>query len=378
MNGKISGNYTKALMLMVFTLVCMAIFSCKEDPKPDIADSPKISTNTAVVIFTVGDVSIEGVKLKQGDILQPGIKVTTGKKSSCELQVREHESEIVIQLKQNSEFILEDKTGPGEVKSSVTLGNALFKVNKPLKKGESIQVVAPTFVAGVRGTEFSLDVAKNGDSKVSVVSGKVSAIHRIAELDDLPTDIIEKSQFLQNSVYKLEENETIIEPGEKVLITKKESDKILNDSRIKEAIKIAKSSSTDESGTAIALKIDDNFRKTVNVNKEAIIPAPVVQKMEAKDLQKQIKEFENLIALEQIKLQDSISTNAELKKINEERKEIMIQKIEEITGKASETLILTSGTKVKGVIFQEGDTYIVLTPEGRKEFQESEVEGTEF
>src|SRR5690606_432774 len=110
----------------------------------------------------------------------------------------EHSAQIVIQLKQNAEFSIEESANIGEVKSKVLLGNILYKVNKPLKKGESVRVVAPTFVAGVRGTEFSLDVAKNGDSNVSVVSGKVSAVHRIAALDDLPSDVIKKSNFFKN------------------------------------------------------------------------------------------------------------------------------------------------------------------------------------
>ena len=46
-------------------------------------------------------------KIKQGDIVNAGEKVVTGKKSSCEIQIREHDAEVLIQLKQNSEFSLD-------------------------------------------------------------------------------------------------------------------------------------------------------------------------------------------------------------------------------------------------------------------------------
>ncbi|MCC5814517.1 MAG: FecR domain-containing protein [Leptospira sp.] len=369
-------NWNLAIVLQVIMVLVMS-FSCKETNEV-VKEETVQKSISAIIIFTVGDVTAEGQKLKQGDIIKAGSKIATGKKSSCELQLREHSSEILIQLKQNSEFSIDEKSNLGDVRSNVNLGNALFKVNKPLKKGESVRVAAPTFVAGVRGTEFSLDVAKNGDSRVSVVSGKVSAVHRIGELEDLPKEIIENSQFIQDSISNLEASETVIEPGQKVVVTKKESNSILKNSQLVEAIKIAKASGSDESGSDIASKIDKNIKAKFENKTEKTVIAPIVQKMDQKDFQKQIKEFEKLIVLEQAKLQDTASTTSELKKINEERKEAMIQKIEEITGKSSETLILNSGEKIKGVVFQEGKTFIVLTPEGRKEYQEEEVEGTEF
>ena len=61
-----------------------------------------------------------------------------------------------------------------------------------------------------------------------------------------------------------------------------------------------------------------------------------------------------------------------------EQKAQLMKRIEQITGKATETLVLKNGTRVEGVIIQEGDTYHVLTTEGKKSFTESQVEGTEF
>ncbi|MBK6606791.1 MAG: hypothetical protein IPG24_15275 [Leptospiraceae bacterium] len=56
----------------------------------------------------------------------------------------------------------------------------------------------------------------------------------------------------------------------------------------------------------------------------------------------------------------------------------LMKRIEQIMDKSAETLLLKSGERIQGVIFVEGDKYIVLTPEGRKEFDKEQVQDVEL
>lgn len=365
---------------ITFAICILILGFCKENaPQQEEKTSALSKPLSGVVVFSVGDVTTNGKKIKQGDIVNAGEKVVTGKKSSCEIQIREHGAEVLIQLKQNSEFSVDSTTPTGEVKGNISIGTALFKVGKPLNKGESVTVASPTFVAGVRGTEFAIDVAKNGDSSLKVVSGKVATHPRIAELDELPSDVKDNSQFIQSTEASLEKKETIVEPGNQIQVTKKETNQILKDTGLGEAIQAGKKEIQKSSESKVASQaIDSMLTKEKTDVALAKLESPKSTTMKPKEMESKIKEFEKLIAIEQSKLTTEEGTKKEIAKINVERKDALIKKIEEITGKSSETLILSNGTRIKGVIFQEGTTYIVLTPEGRKEFSESQVEGTEF
>ncbi len=374
-------NLTKIKINKIVIAICFLILGfCKENATPDTEKTSGLSKPlSGVVVFSVGDVTTNGKKIKQGDIVNAGEKVVTGKKSSCEIQIREHGAEILFQLKQNSEFSIDSTTLTGELKGNISIGTALFKVGRPLNKGESVTVASPTFVAGVRGTEFAIDVAKNGDSSLKVVSGKVATHPRISELDELPSEVKSNSKFIQSTEASLEKKETIVEPGNQIQVTKKETNQILKETGLGEAIQEGKKQIQISSDSKIASQtIDSLLTKEKTDIVLAKVESPKASAMKPNEMESKLKEFEKLIAIEQSKLATEEGTQKEIAKINVERKDALIKKIEEITGKSSETLILTNGTRIKGVIFQEGSLYIVLTPEGRKEFSESQVEGTEF
>ncbi|HNN81766.1 MAG TPA: hypothetical protein PKL30_22965, partial [Leptospiraceae bacterium] len=91
-----------------------------------------------------------------------------------------------------------------------------------------------------------------------------------------------------------------------------------------------------------------------------------------------LKEYEELIAIEKKKLETYESVNLAVQERNEKYDEILVKRIEEITGKSFETLILKNGKKVRGAIFLEGNQYYVITPDGQKTFKEEEVESVEL
>ncbi|HNI98915.1 MAG TPA: hypothetical protein PL169_22815, partial [Leptospiraceae bacterium] len=98
------------------------------------------------------------------------------------------------------------------------------------------------------------------------------------------------------------------------------------------------------------------------------------EEIQNKDLQAKMKEFEDLLKLEKKKLEDSTDKTSIVSDFNKQREKQLRKKIEQIFDLPTEVLILKNGTKVPGVIIEEGNKIIVLSPEGRKEFSRDDVD----
>jgi NAD(P)-dependent dehydrogenase (short-subunit alcohol dehydrogenase family) len=102
-----------------------------------------------------------------------------------------------------------------------------------------------------------------------------------------------------------------------------------------------------------------------------------IEKTANSDIQEKLKEFSELIAIEKQKLESESATSV-VKQRNSKQEDVLIKRIEQITGKSFETLILKSGKKVRGVIFLENNIYYVVTPEGQETYKEEEADGIEL
>lgn len=373
------------MQILLFTWSCNKDSNAIESDTSSHNQQEAIKQNTAVVIFVVGDVRTQDRKLAFGETITITDVVKTGKKSLCDLQLIESNSGTVIRLKPETEFKIDPSTNPSQTDVNLTLksGSSLFKISNKLSKNESIRVTTPTMVAGVRGTSFSIDISKKGDSSIQVVEGSVVTRPNIPELESIPDDVRINSQTIQMIEASLEKNEVTLEAGQKINISKNYTDRILNDTGLKEAIPRALDSiQKGDSGSASQIFDSISGTKEATASKVeakiALIPSIKVEKSKDKDLSAQYKEFEELIALEKAKLENESTRKTEITARSKKKEEALIKRIEQITGKSSETLVLKNGSRIQGVIYQEGETYHVLSTEGKQSFQESEVEGTEF
>ena len=247
-------------------------------------------------------------------------------------------------------------------------------------------MLTPTTLAGVRGTKFEVNVGKDGSTAVNVYEGRVAARPRLAELEELPDAIVQKTESLNNVVASLESSEQIVESGQTLSVKKSETDKILKDSGIAEVIAkvrpdVRLGMSDDEIQKAIAIiekSVEESEKKEQLKKKSEIKMQEKVQKIKEKEFEKKLKEYEELIAVEKQKLEDSKKVNDVIKERNAKEKAVLMKRIEQVVGKSSETLLLKDGTKVEGVIFQDGGNYIVLTPHGKEVYPESQVDGIEL
>jgi hypothetical protein len=132
-----------------------------------------VSPEQGVVVFAMGEVTRTGAggasaSLKARDLLQRGDRITTGEGSTAILQAG---GNIMVRLQARSELYIDTLLESLKAEVSISSGTVLARVEK-LAKGGSFSVKAPTVVASVRGTAFS--VTSGSVDTVVVTEGTVS------------------------------------------------------------------------------------------------------------------------------------------------------------------------------------------------------------
>lgn len=379
-------NLKKKRITQSFLLVCvlsLILVSCK---KNETSIPAKLS---AVVLFTVGDVSMGDKKLKAGDIILENQVVQTGKNSACDIQIRESDSGIVMRMKADSVFQIQlvEANGKQTVNTLLTAGKTLVNIPTKLKNNENFHVITPTSTAGVRGTKFEVEVSKDGSTNYSVTEGKIATKIRLAQIENIPQAIQEKSVTLAAINTAIASEEKILEVGQKTSIEKSQTDKILKEAGVAESIsKVNFKDGYTPTIAEIQSSVDtlDKNQKKSDSEKESLTKTLRasstinIQTDSQQNLQTRLKEYAELISIEKKKLESYESTKLAVKERNQKYDEMLVKRIEEITGKSFETLILKNGNKVRGVIFLEANQYYVITPDGQETFKEEEVESVEL
>ncbi|MCC6274490.1 MAG: FecR domain-containing protein [Leptospiraceae bacterium] len=367
-------------------MVVGGLLFCKE--KKQVQTVQDKVPASGIILFAVGEVFVGQKKLAPGDTLNEEEVLKTGKKSTCDIQVRESEGEVIIRLKSDSEFSLRgQKVADGELRQGVLkAGLALVNVPKKLKTKERFEIATPTALAGVRGTKFEMSVSPDGSSTLNVYEGKVATRPRIAEVEDLPKEILQKNEILNTAIASVETIEQVVEQGQKVSVSKADTAKILKETgvseivaKIKPDIKIGMSPEEIQKAIEkVEKEVEASEKKEELKKKKEIKAVPKIEKIQNKELDQKIKEIEELISIEKKKFETEDTTKKAIKERNAKDKAILMKRIEEIVGKSAETLVLKDGRKIQGVIFQDAGNYIVLTPDGKEIFTEEQVEGMDL
>ena len=139
-----------------------------------LAGGSAAAETTARVSFLEGSATRNSTPLAQGDSVHVGDHVATADKSRLELML---EDGSVLRVGPKSELELQDlrydaSSSTLNAKVRLVLGTIWSHVQH-LTKGGTYEVVSDHAVAGVRGTEFRVDVA-GGTSDVEVYKGKVA------------------------------------------------------------------------------------------------------------------------------------------------------------------------------------------------------------
>ena len=360
-----------ALLALVLTSGC-GLFDSAAGPKPG-QELPV----SAVILFSTGNVSVDGQPASSGTVVSSDQIVRTGSNSFADLQVRSSESGAMIRIKQNSEFSLSGRKfeKKKEIIAELKKGNAMFDLNK-LPLDEDFRAASPTVVAAVRGTKYSLQV--QGDStRVEVFDGSVAARPRIKALEDLPPEVRERSKVVNDTLNELQKKEQILEAGKATDVKAVELSP-----EVKTAVEEAEAASGLEDparAEEVARKLDTALEEKKAAIDEGIqkYSAPPAESIADPELKEKLEEYNELIRLEQEKLKDETVKEA-VQERNAENSGQLMRRIEKVFNKSSETLVLNNGARVSGVVIQIGSVYYVYTVNGQVAYPESQVSGIEF
>lgn len=356
---------------------------------PGCKENPKLQTNTegefsALVVFLVGDIQYGDSKVRVGELLKPGKTLSIGKRSFVDLQFLNSGPGITIRVRENSllEFHSEAIKNVSEYRFQLHRGESLFRITKLLKEMK-VKVDTPNASMGVRGTEF---LVRAGEfSEVQTLEGSLSIRPDHPVLQRFSPEISKESKLLSSANRILSTSELILDSGKRVRITDEERDKILENGNLKSILDneqveeilrqelqspdpISHAGDLDSLGTISELKEDSvkSILKTGSLTPE-----------EKKSLEKEYSELkelprDTLKSLSESDLKESVLA------FNQKREKELKKKIESFFGKNSEILILKDGRKIEGIILEEGERVFALTPEGKLEFDKSEIDSQEM
>ena len=160
----------------------------------------KIGAGKAVVTLLEGDASLfkKGVTkpkaLSKGNLLAQGDRVTTGTKSRVEIKLPDNS---FIRFDEKTTFVLESvaydqKTKIKDVNINIILGKTWAKVPKFSGSKGRFAITTKTSVAGVRGTDFRMNVNKDNSAILKVYDGEVAVSKRKDAKVEKPKATLEK------------------------------------------------------------------------------------------------------------------------------------------------------------------------------------------
>ncbi len=176
----------------------------------------------STISFMIGDVKKNNADARIGDIIKQNDVIKTAENSFCDVKI----GESIIRIKSKTNIVMSTLLRKGDqehITIGLTTGKMLCKPRK-LLKSESFLVKTPTAVAGVRGTQFTVESDKLKTTRIKVFTGKVKVAKRVKQFE--------------SSVAKVLEIAPSVEKQEKVVITAKEvktAERVVQKSLAKEA-----------------------------------------------------------------------------------------------------------------------------------------------
>lgn len=163
----------------------------------------------ATVMFMIGDVTRNNAEVEIGDIIREKDVLKTGADSFCDIKI----GSSVIRIKEKTTLVVSNLANTDNVENT-TLGLEMGKMlckPKKLLKNESFLVKTPTAVAGVRGTNFTVETDAAKTTRIKVFDGQVKIARRIRQFE--------------NNVEQVMEVAPVIATEQKVVITLNEVEK---------------------------------------------------------------------------------------------------------------------------------------------------------
>jgi len=178
----------------------------------------------AMITFMIGEVTKNSEAVQIGDVIQEKDVIQTGTDSFCDIKI----GQSLIRVKQKTKVVLAALIRQGGMENTAIDLNSGKMLCKPKKliKSETFMIKTPTAVAGVRGTQFTVEADANGTSRIKVFEGSVKVAKRVKELEESMPEILSIAPDL-NREEKVVITRKDVEETEKIVqkIMKSESSK---------------------------------------------------------------------------------------------------------------------------------------------------------
>jgi hypothetical protein len=187
------------------------------------------------IIFMIGEVTKNNAAVQIGDPVHERDVIRTGADSFCDIKI----GESLIRVKQNTRVLMSSLVRKGAAENiSIDLGvGKLLCKPKKLLKSESFLIKTPTAIAGVRGTQFTVEADANSTSRIKVFEGHVKVAKRIRYLDPSISEVLKMAPEVNKD--------------EKVIITKPEVEKT---EKLVDWILDSEPAKSDEAAVRLVLK----------------------------------------------------------------------------------------------------------------------------
>jgi hypothetical protein len=164
------GKIMKKIIMLAVAMLALSA-GCTREPVDEYA----------MITFMIGDVTKNNAAVQIGDVIKEKDVIQTGTESFCDVRI----GQSLIRVKQKTKVVLATLIRQGGLENTavdLAAGKMLCKPKK-LIKSESFMVKTPTAVAGVRGTQFTVEADSNGTSRIKVFEGTVKVAKRVKEFE---------------------------------------------------------------------------------------------------------------------------------------------------------------------------------------------------
>lgn len=152
----------------------------------------------AALTFVSGKVRVNDADVKIGQNLENGAKLGVGPRSTAVLAVKHEDLTIEIRIQPDSDVSptgLSGETVALRIDRGSVLANVMRNPGTDHARG-GFTVRTVTAIASVRGTRFAVESEAENSTRLSTFDGTVEFRRRWAILEDLPSDLIDQSDFL--------------------------------------------------------------------------------------------------------------------------------------------------------------------------------------
>jgi hypothetical protein len=166
------------------------------------------------VAFFVGEVKKNGRIISIGEQVAKNDRITTGSRSSCDIKI----GPSMVRIKEKSKLSFAElltKNNLEKTTLELNVGKILCKPKK-LLKGEKFVVQTPTAVAGVRGTQFTVEADTRQTTRIKVFDGKVRVAKRVQALDSKVAQVLDVGSAIKERESVIITKQQAVQAGENV------------------------------------------------------------------------------------------------------------------------------------------------------------------